>query len=261
MGIVNATGDSFSEGAASDPASALDRALRLLDDGADIIDIGAESTRPGSSAVDASRECRTVEQFLKQLFALRPSVSVSVDTRNAKTAARAIELGAEYINDVSMLRHDDMMAACAAEYGAKLILCHSRGTPQTMKQKSFCSYNADVVDEVKKELLESAEKAVSAGVKRDDIIFDPGFGFAKDVEQQLTMLRRADEFCQLGRTLVGLSRKSFLGELTGVADPQKRAGSTLAAELHLSQCGVDIVRTHNVRYLRDALTIKRYLEQ
>ena len=260
MGIVNATGDSFSEGIASDPASALDRALKLLDDGADIIDIGAESTRPGAAEADVETECRTVESFLKQLFSLRPETQVSVDTRHAETAAVALELGAAYINDVSMLRHDDMMAACAAKYKAKLILCHSRGTPQTMKQKELCSYG-DVVFEVKKELAEAAEKAVSNGVERENIIFDPGFGFAKDVEQQLTMLRRADEFCGLGRTLVGLSRKSFLGALTGESDPQKRVGATLEAELHLADCNIDIIRTHNVKYLRDALTIKRYLEQ
>ena len=260
MGIVNATGNSFSEGAASDPESALDRALKLLDDGADIIDIGAESTRPGAAEVPAEQECEVITKFLEQLFSIRPGVQVSVDTRHAVTAAKALELGAAYINDVSMLRHDDKMADCAAKYDAKLILCHSRGTPLTMKGKQFCCYS-DVVDEVKEELSGAAEKAVACGVKRENIIFDPGFGFAKDVVQQLEMLVRAHEFCALGKTLVGLSRKSFLGALTGVDEPQERVGSTLCAELQLAECNIDIIRTHNVRYLRDALTVKKYLEQ
>lgn len=261
MGIVNASGNSFSEGAASAPDSALDRALRLLDDGADIIDIGAESTRPGAAEVPEAEEIEVVERFLKQFFAIRPGTPVSVDTRHAATAARALELGAVYINDVSMLRHDTKMADCAAKYGAQLILCHSRGTPQTMKEKALCTYFSDVVGEVKSELLAAAEKAQQAGVKRENIIFDPGFGFAKDVEQQLTMLRRVNEFCGLGRTLAGLSRKSFLGALTDEPEPQRRVGSTLAAELHLASSGIEIIRTHNVGYLRDALEIAEYLKQ
>ena len=259
MGIVNATGDSFSEGASSGPETALDRALKLLDDGADIIDIGAESTRPGAGEVPAEQEAEVVEKLLKQLFALRPDAAVSVDTRHSLTAGTALRLGAKYINDVSMLSFDGKMAKTVAQYDAALVLCHSRGTPQTMRAKEFCSYPQGVVEEVCQELANAAEIAVSQGVKRENIIFDPGFGFAKDVEQQLTMLRRAREFCRLGRTLAGLSRKSFLGALTGVDVPAERVGSTLAAELHLAGCGIEIIRTHDVRYLRDAIVLEQYL--
>ena len=260
MGIVNATGDSFSEGALSGPESALDRALKLIDDGADIIDIGAESTRPGAEVVPAEQENAVVRKLLKELFSLRPEAAVSVDTRNSLTAESALELGAKYINDVSMLNYDDLLAEVVAKYDAHLIICHSRGTPQTMKDKAFCSYPDGVVEEVSQELSAAADKAVSQGVKKENIIFDPGFGFAKDVEQQLTMLRRANEFCKLGRTLVGLSRKSFLGALTDEKTPSERVGSTLAAELHLAECGIEIIRTHNVKYLRDALALKEYLK-
>ena len=172
MGIVNATGDSFSEGAASDPVSALDRALKLLDDGADIIDIGAESTRPGAAEVPVELECEVVAKFLKQLFHLRPETPVSVDTRNAATAERAMALGARYINDVSMLRHDGEMAACAAKYDAQLILCHSRGTPLTMTGSKYREYGEDVVSEVKKELSEAAEKAVSCGINVLSVVLE-----------------------------------------------------------------------------------------
>ena len=259
MGIVNATGNSFSEGAESDPASALDRALALMDNGADIIDIGAESTRPGAGEVPPLQESAVVEKLLKQLYAVRPDAVVSVDTRNALTAKVSLELGVKYINDVSMLSHDDKMAETVAGYDAALVLCHSRGTPQNMQEKRFCSYPGGVVEEVSYELSAAAEKAVSMGVKKENIIFDPGFGFAKDNEQQLTMLRRAAEFCRLGRTLAGLSRKSFLGALTGEKIPAERTGATLAAEIQLAECGIDIIRTHRTGFLRDALIIKQLL--
>ena len=259
MGIVNATGDSFSEGVLSSPASALDRALALLDAGADIIDIGAESTRPGAAEIPVEQECSVIKNLLVQIFSLHPGAAVSVDTRNALTAQAALDLGAKYINDVSMLSHDEKMAKTVAQYDAALVICHSRGTPQTMRDKVFCTYPGGVVEDVCAELLEAADKAAAQGVKRENIIFDPGFGFAKDVEQQLTMLRRADEFCKLGRTLAGLSRKSFLGALTGVETPAERVGSTLAAELQLAECGIEIIRTHKAGYLRDALAIKQHL--
>ena len=259
MGIVNATGNSFSEGALSDPGSALNRALALIDDGADIIDIGAESTRPGAGDVPAQQESAVVEKLLKQLYAVRPDAVVSVDTRNALTAQVSLDLGVRYINDVSMLAHDDKMAETVAKFNAALVLCHSRGTPQNMQEKGFCTYYGGVVEEISSELTAAAEKAVSMGIKRENLIFDPGFGFAKDVDQQVVMLRRAAEFCRLGRTLAGLSRKSFLGALTGENTPVERVGSTLAAELQLAECGIEIIRTHRVRYLRDALIIKQHL--
>ena len=240
MGIVNATGDSFSEGARSDQKSALDRALKLIDDGADIIDIGGESTRPGAETVAVDVEIERISGLLKELRSRRPDIPVSVDTRNSATAEEALKLGAKYINDVSMLRNSKDMAAVAAKYGAYLVICHSRGTPETMKNPEFCCY----------------PDGVRAGVDPDKIIYDPGFGFAKNFEQHIEMLREAKEFSSLGRVLVGVSRKSFLGTATGESVPANRSGATLAAELHLAGCGVDIIRTHNVKQLKDALKIK-----
>ena len=257
MGIVNATGNSFSEGASSDPLSALDRALKLIDDGADIIDAGAESTRPGAEDVSADEECRRLEKLLKGLSRLRPSTPVSVDTRRSATAEFALGHGAKYINDVSMLRFDSAMVDVAAKYDAVLILCHSRGVPQNMQESVFCDYSNGVEDVIS-ELKTAAETAKRAGVK--ELIFDPGFGFAKSVALQMEMLRNAKEFTKLGRTLAGVSRKSFLGAVTGVEKPSERQGSTLAAELHLAACGIDIIRTHNVKMLRDAITVKNLLD-
>ena len=257
MGIVNATGDSFSEGAQSDPASALDRALKLIDDGAGIIDIGGESTRPGADAVASAAEIGRVSKLLKELRVLRPDIPVSVDTRNAETAQAALELGAAYINDVSMLRHSSQMAAVAAKFDAYLIICHSRGTPETMRDPELCSYPGGVINEVKKELAQAAEYAVRAGVRPEKIIYDPGFGFAKNFEQQITMLREADKFNSLGAVLAGVSRKSFLGMASGEDIPARRGGATLAAELHLAGCGVKIIRTHDVKQLRDALAVRQ----
>ncbi|MBO5992462.1 MAG: dihydropteroate synthase [Lentisphaeria bacterium] len=257
MGIVNATGNSFSEGASSDPASALDRALKLIDAGADIIDVGAESTRPGAEDVPEAEERERIGKLVKSLNQLRPSTPVSVDTRRSSTARAALDCGAKYINDVSMLRFDCEMANITAEYGAALILCHSRGTPQNMRNKEFCSYN-DVVEEVVQELAAAAEYAKHCGV--GELIFDPGFGFAKSVSQQMDMLRNANAFTRMGKTLAGVSRKSFLGAVTGEDDPAERQGSTLAAELHLAACGIDIIRTHNVKMLRDALTVKNMID-
>lgn len=257
MGIVNATGNSFSEGAQSDPANALDRALKLIDDGADIIDIGGESTRPGAETVASATEIARIEKLLKGLRVLRPDVPVSVDTRNAETALAALELGAEYINDVSMLRHSSQMAAVAAEFDAHLVICHSRGTPETMSDPELCSYPDGVVNEVIKELAQAAEFAAGVGVRPEKIIFDPGFGFAKNFEQQITMLKEADRFTALGTVLAGVSRKSFLGTATGESVPARRGGATLAAELHLAGCGVGIIRTHDVKQLKDALAVRK----
>ena len=256
MGIVNATGDSFSEGARSDQKSALDRALKLIDDGADIIDIGGESTRPGAETVAVDVEIERISGLLKELRSRRPDIPVSVDTRNSATAEEALKLGAKYINDVSMLRNSKDMAAVAAKYGAYLVICHSRGTPETMKNPEFCCYPDGVTGGVKQELAQAAIEAVRAGVDPDKIIYDPGFGFAKNFEQHITMLKEAKEFSSLGRVLVGVSRKSFLGTATGESIPANRSGATLAAELHLAGCGVDIIRTHNVKQLKDALKIK-----
>ena len=254
MGIVNVTGDSFSDGGFLSPESAVNHALQLLSDGADILDIGAESTRPGALEVPAEEEIKRLTPVVKSLLEKYPDTVISIDTRHSQTAEKMLELGVKIINDVSGLKFDSGMVDVLKKYPeSKLVLCHSRGEPDNMMLKKHCSYGSDVVESICSELLEAAEKS---GLSRERIIFDPGFGFAKTPEQQLDMLRRSDIFVErLGKVLFGISRKSFLGKITEENDPIRRNGSTLAGELHLVSCGAAILRTHDVKQLRDALTV------
>ena len=256
MGIVNATGDSFSEGALSSPDSAAERALRLLEDGADWLDIGGESTRPGAAEIPAKEEIRRLSGPVRRVLEHSPRTVISIDTRHAETAEKMLELGARVINDVSMLRFDPRMAeVLAAHSNAVLVLCHSRGTPADMRSAACLDYGGDIVNTICDELLAAAQRS---GIGMERILFDPGFGFAKSVEQQLEMMRRADEFVRrLGTVLFGISRKSFIGAVTGESEPAGRLGATLAGELHLASCGAAVIRTHDVKMLRDALTLRQ----
>ena len=257
-GIVNATGDSFSEGAASSPESAPARALRLLADGADWLDLGGESTRPGSREVSPPEELNRLLPVLDAVMAAHPDAVVSIDTRHAETARRCVEHGARIINDVSMLRHDPALVDAAAETGAMLIICHSRGTPDDMQSGAYFDYGADVAETVAAELSEAAETAVRAGVARENIWFDPGFGFAKTVEQNFELARNIGKLRGLGKLFVGVSRKSFIGAASGVSEAAKRLPGTLAMELFLADDS-DVLRTHDVAALRQALAVRRML--
>ena len=260
MGIVNATGDSFSEGPASAPETAVGRALKLLDDGADILDLGGESTRPGSAPVTEAEEIRRVVPVLKEIKRQRPGTVCSVDTRHAAVAAAALEAGAEIVNDVSMLRNAPELAELTARYGAALVLCHSRGTPETMQSPEFCSYPDGVAVTVARELAEAEKLAVAAGVAPENILLDPGFGFAKTAEQNWELAAHLDRIARPEKLLIGLSRKRFLGELTGEKEPALRGGATLTVELLLSgRAGV--VRTHDVRQLVQALLVAERLHE
>lgn len=252
MGIVNVSGDSFSEGCLSAPDTAVERALQLLEEGADLLDIGAESTRPGAEEIPAEVEISRLERVIGEILQRKPQTVISVDTRHAKTAQLMLKSGAKIINDVSMLRFDPRMKEVLAEDpGCGLVLCHSRGTPLDMKNRLHCRYNGDVVEIVCEELLEAA---AGSGVDPERIWFDPGFGFAKTFEQQITMMQNAERFVErLGNVLFGISRKSFIGEITGEKTPAARIGGTLAGELHLVSCGAAVIRTHNVKLLKDAL--------
>lgn len=261
MGIVNATGDSFSEGPGSAPESALDRALRLLADGADLLDIGGESTRPGAREIPPEEEIDRILPVIRGVRAACPDAVLSVDTRKSEVAAAAIECGVEIINDVSMLRYDAALARVTAEGGAALVLSHSRGTPETMRSAEFHDYGADVVATVAAELAAAKRTALEAGVAEENLIFDPGIGFAKTPEQDWELLRRSGEFRRLGPVLVGMSRKSFLGKFLNRPDPADRLGGTIAAALHLAGCGVEILRVHDVRQLRDALLVRAKLQE
>lgn len=261
MGIVNATGDSFSEGPGSAPESALDRALRLLADGADLLDIGGESTRPGAREIPPEEEIDRILPVIRGVRAACPDAVLSVDTRKSEVAAAAIECGVEIINDVSMLRYDAALARVTAEGGAALVLSHSRGTPETMRSSAYHDYGADVVATVAAELAEAKRRAQEAGVAEENLIVDPGIGFAKTPEQDWELLRRIDALRQLGPVLVGMSRKSFLGSFLHRPEPAERLGGTIAAALHLAGCGVEILRVHDVRPLRDALRVRAKLQE
>ena len=242
MGIVNVTPDSFSDGGRSLEASC-QHALQLLEDGADILDIGGESTRPGAGEVPVAEELDRVMPVLTKLRELRPDCRISVDTRKAAVAEAALQAGAEIVNDVSGFSFDPARAEVAARYGAAVILGHTRGTPQEMT--AHCRYT-DVVREVITELRGSGEAAVAAGVNPEKLWFDPGIGFAKTADQSWELLRHLGELAELGPLLVGHSRKSFLGYPAGM----DREFASAAVTMHLRMQNVFAVRVHDVHSAR-----------
>ena len=246
MGIVNVTPDSFSDGGRYlDPAAAVARCHELLDDGADMLDLGAESTRPGSPAVPAEEQWRRLEPVLTRLRHERPEAVLSCDTRNAAVADRALGAGVRIINDVSALG-DAAMARTVARDGTGLVLMHMRGTPETMQRDTVY---ADVVAEVDTHLRSRLAAAERAGVPRDCVAFDPGIGFGKSAEGSLELLARGiPVLAASGRpVLVGASRKSFLARLTGDdGPPQERIPASLAAAALAVFQGATILRVHDV---------------
>ena len=244
MGVLNVTPDSFSDGGISfDAAKAIDHALQMEAEGADLIDIGAESTRPGADVVDAAEEWRRLRPVMKAL-AGRLRVPLSIDTYKAETARRAIDEGAAIINDISGLRYDPGLGALVAARGAALVLMHTRGRSHDMYGEA--RYD-DVVSEVARELQRSVERAIGAGVGWDRIVVDPGLGFAKKAEHSLTVLAATDRFAALGRPLlVGPSRKSFLNAAAGPRPVSERDWSTAAAVTATVLGGAHIVRVHRV---------------
>lgn len=255
MGIVNASGDSFSENGDSTADSALARSLSHLDYGADVLDIGGESTRPGAYEISTDLELHRIIPVITNLKKVHPEAVLSVDTRHAEVAKVALKAGVEIINDVSMLRCSPEIADLAASSGAGLIISHSRGIPANMNDVEYCSYPKGVAAEVADELLHAREKAVKAGVLPENIMLDPGFGFAKTAEQCWELLTELELISPLSCMMIGVSRKSFLGKLTGEKDPLCRNGETLALELLLAARGVGMIRTHDVRQLHNALQV------
>ena len=241
MGIVNASGESFSERGRSSADSALARALAHLDCGADILDIGGESTRPGAKETAKELELNRVLPVLRN-------------------AGEMLGLGAKIINDVSMLRKSPEIADLVAQYGAALILSHSRGTPENMQAPEYCSYPDGVAETVAVELAAAKEKALTAGVRQENIMLDPGFGFAKNADQCWELLENLEKISPLSNLMIGVSRKSFLGALTGENDPVGRSGETLAVELLMAAKGVGVIRTHGVRELHNALLVLSKLQ-
>ncbi len=255
MGVVNVTPDSFSDaGAFLDADRAVAHALAMAKAGADIIDVGGESTRPGAASVSEEEEIRRVVPVINRLR----GVTVSVDTTKAVVAERALAAGARIVNDISALRFDTRMVDVARDAGAGVVLMHMRGTPQTMQAEP--RYD-DVVAEVRDFLAKRIEFAVSHGLKKSQIAIDPGIGFGKTVEQNLALLAHLDTFASLGcPVLVGASRKSFIGKLLG-REPQDRLAGSLAVATWAAAHGASIVRVHDVAETVDAVRMVEAIQK
>ncbi len=261
LGILNITPDSFSDGGQFlDPVAALRQAESLIADGADILDLGAESTRPGRpEPVSAEEEWQRLGPVLRDLASRFPQIPLSVDTVKSETAKRAVEHGAAIINDVSGLRLDPAIGDVAAKSGAGLILMHSRGSVSEMATYDHAKYE-DVVGEVVSELQASVKAARQRGVKDEQIVLDPGLGFAKRPEQNFSVLSRIDTIRAAGYpVLVGPSRKRFLA--TGSNAPADRDVATAAACVAAYFLGAGLFRVHNVRMVREALTVAQAIRK
>jgi dihydropteroate synthase len=264
MGVVNVTPDSFSDGGVNfDRDRAVEYALKLLHDGADIVDVGGESTRPGAKVVstgDAVTEKEELERVIPVISAIKqknPQAIVSVDTYKASVARVAVKAGAEIVNDVSGFLWDPQIRKTLAELKCGAVMMHMRGRPQEWKTLPPLS---DVVSVVKRELRERSDTAVIAGMKRERMVIDPGFGFGKNREENYPLLRRLEEFHELRfPLLVGVSRKSFIGRALALngsdAAVTDRLFGTLAAETVAIMKGAHIIRTHDVRACADAVRI------
>ncbi|HET6923271.1 MAG TPA: dihydropteroate synthase [Anaeromyxobacteraceae bacterium] len=252
MGVLNVTPDSFSDGGRFlDPAAAVDRALQLAGEGADLLDVGGESARPGARPVPAEEERRRVVPVLERLAALGFAAPISVDTSKAEVARAALAAGAALVNDVSSLA-DPEMARVVAGAGVPVVLMHMRGTPADMQSRA--RYR-DVVGEVKAELAAALARAAAAGVSPERTILDPGIGFAKDAGHSVRILARLVDLAALGRPLlVGPSRKSFVGQVTG-APVEERLPGTLAAVTAAVLGGATFLRVHDVAAARQAARV------
>jgi dihydropteroate synthase len=253
MGVVNVTPDSFSDGGAfQDPVTAVAHARRLVSEGAAIVDVGGESTRPGADSVPAEEELARVIPVVEGVAALGVPVQISVDTMKSEVAAAALDAGATYVNDVTAFRHDPGLAGLVADRGADCCLMHMLGEPRTMQDDP--RYD-DVVSDVKAFLEERMAAAVAAGVAEERIQLDPGIGFGKTLEHNLELLRRLDELAAIGRPLVlGTSRKSFLGRITGRDVTERVHGTTATCVLGLER-GARVFRVHDVAAVADALSV------
>ncbi len=253
MGILNITTDSFSDGGMYlEPEQALRRAEEMICEGADILDIGAESTRPGASAVPAEEQIRRIEPVLRVL-AKRTSVPISVDTTSCQVARMAIEAGAAIINDISAMTFEPFMAKVVTESRAGIVLMHMQGTPATMQKNP--TYG-NVVSEVKEFLQNRIRFAQAEGIEMDQIIVDPGIGFGKTLEHNLLLLRNIEVFHSLGvPLLVGPSRKAFIGKILHEENPENRVFGTAATVAWCLLHGVQILRVHDVKEIRQVREI------
>jgi dihydropteroate synthase len=254
LGILNVTPDSFSDGGKFlDPEAAAGHAAGLLDEGAGIIDVGGESTRPGSDPVSQEEEVRRVVPVIERIIAARPEAVISVDTYRSATATAALEAGASIVNDVSALRGDPRMIPVVAEAQCPVILMHMQGEPKTMQSEPRYT---DVVREVKDFLRSRAEHAIRSGVPTENIIVDPGIGFGKNLDHNLALLRNLEDLVDLGfPVLVGASRKRFIGSITGVQEAAERVFGTVATTVLAYEKGATLFRVHDVRVNCEALAV------
>src|SRR5579884_1930516 len=254
MGVVNVTPDSFSDGGRYlDSQAAIAHAQALEAEGAAFLDVGGESTRPGADPVPEDEELRRVMPVIEGLIARGAEARISVDTSKSVVAARALQAGATLVNDVTALRGDPEMAGVVAGAAADCCLMHMLGDPRTMQRDPHYD---DVVGDIKAFLEERMAFAIKAGIAEERILIDPGIGFGKTTEHNLELLRRLDEFLDLGRPVViGTSRKAFLGRLTGRESPSDRVAATIATNVLAYERGARIFRVHDVGPVHDALTV------
>lgn len=257
MGILNVTPDSFSDGGRFNTTDkALARAMGMAEQGADIIDIGGESTRPGAAKVSAQEEITRVVPVIEAL-AKKTDIPISIDTYKSPVAQKALEAGASIVNDISGLRFDEKMGSLVAQYKAGLVLMHIRGTPEDMQQDP--QYK-DLLGEIKTYLKDSIQMALDAGVGKSAIAIDPGIGFGKTVEHNLILLKNLAYFNDLECPIViGASRKSFIGKLNNDIPAPKRLPGSLAAAILAVQNGANIIRCHDVAETRQALDTARHI--
>ena len=256
MAIANVTPDSFSDGGERlDPARAIDDGLRFVSEGADIVDVGGESTRPGSQPTSAEEELRRVLPVVEGLA--RQDVLVSIDTRRASVARACLDAGARIVNDVSALRDDPELMPLVARHGVPVVLMHRRGRSE---DKYEGPAYGDVVEDVRRFLLDRARMSEAAGIARDRIALDPGIGFGKTLAHNLALLRALPRLARLGPLLIGVSRKRFLGTLTGREIAADRVAASVAAALYCYRGGAHLLRVHDVGATADALAVERALE-
>ncbi len=253
MGVLNVTPDSFSDGGRFlDAEAAVAHGLALEAEGADILDVGGESTRPGAEAVPQDEQIRRVLPAIEGLVARGVRAQISIDTTRLVVAEAAVAAGATYVNDVTAFRQEPELAGFVAERGLECCLMHMRGEPRSMQADPVYD---DVVADVKAFLEERLTAAVAAGIAEERIMLDPGIGFGKTVEHNLELLRRLDELVALGRPVViGTSRKTFLGRITGRATGDRLAG-TIATNVLAFERGASVFRVHDVGPLADALAV------
>ena len=258
MGIVNVTPDSFSDGGSFfSPASALAQSAKLIREGADILDVGGQSTRPqGAEVVPADEELRRVLPVVRALALEHPDVLISVDTVKSSVAEAAIRAGAHIVNDVSAMRLDPEMPAVCQRYGVGVVLMHSRGGVEDMATYAHAVYAGDVLDDVLEEQATRVENALQHAIGRDRIVVDPGIGFAKNGMQSLRILGCLERLAAWGfPVMIGASRKRFIGEITGITEARLRVHGSVGAAVAAYERGARIFRVHDVAATRQALDV------